>query len=179
MKRLAIALLASTLAACGGGGGSSPPPPGSATATFTAAAPPPGAGITITGPTGAQQSTITLDINAQSLPGGTFAVAFDLDFDSNLLAFSGSTSGTFFEQAGPVSYQVTTAPGSNGKLIVGVSLQGRPSGVTGSGRIVSLRFNVQNNTGTTVLVFSGNTVFDMSAQPVAAAWAAGSVQNRR
>ena len=181
MKRIAIVLLTLTLTACGGGGSSSPPPPppGSVTATFTAAAPPAGAGITLTGPAGAQQNTITLDVNAQSLPGGTYAVAFDVDFDSNLLSFAGFANGTFFEQAGPVSYQVTTAPGNSGKVIAGISLQGQPGGVAGGGRIVSLRFNVQNNTGTTALAFSGNTVLSLSAQPVAATWAAGSVQNRR
>jgi hypothetical protein len=136
--------------------------------------------VAISGPGTAQTGSITLDINAQSLPAGTYALAFDLDFDTQLIAFSSFQSGTFFEAAGPVSYQVTTAPGNAGKLIVGVSLAGSTGGASGSGRVVSLRFNVQSNTGTAALAFTGNTALDASGASVpGVTWAAGSLQNTR
>lgn len=179
-KSVLPAALVLLLAACGGGGGSAPPPPGPVTATFTPAAAPPGAGVVLSGPGTPQSGSITLDINAQSLPAGTYAVAFDLDFDTQLVAFSSFQSGSFFEAAGPTSYQVTTAPGNPNKLIVGVSLSGATSGTSGSGRIVSLRFNVQGNTGTSALTFTGNTALNTSGAPVpGVTWASGSIRNQR
>jgi len=47
-------------------------------------------------------------------------------------------------------------------------------------RIVSLRFNVQSNTGTSSLAFSGNTTFAASGASVpGVTWAAGSLRNQR
>jgi len=179
-KSLLPAALVLLLAACGGGGGSAPPPPGPVTATFTPIAAPPGASVVISGPGTPQSGSITLDINAQSLPAGTYAVAFDLDFETQFVAFSSFQSGSFFEAAGPVSYQVTTAPGNAGKLIVGVSLAGATGGASGSGRVVSLRFNVQSNTGTSSLTFAGNTAFAASGAAIpGVTWAAGSIRNQR
>lgn len=136
--------------------------------------------MVLSGPGTSQSGSITLDINAQSLPTGTYALAFDLDFDTQLVAFSSFQSGSFFEPAGLVSYQVTTAPGNAGKLIVGVSLTGATSGASGSGRVVSLRFNVQSNTGTAALTFTGNAALNTSGAPVpGVTWAAGSIRNQR
>ncbi|MCL4524517.1 MAG: cohesin domain-containing protein [Acidobacteria bacterium] len=180
MKRSSVFLLCLLLAACKGGGGGAPPPPPTSTAIFTPATAPPGAAITVTGPAGAQQGSITLDLNAQSLPANTYGIAFDLDFNSGLVAFAGPQNGTFFEAAGPASYQVKLDPANNGKLIVGVMLLGQSSGVSGSGRIVSLRFNILNNAGSAPLTFSGNAAQNSSGQPLSGlSWAAGTVQVTR
>ena len=180
MKLSSVFLICMLLASCHGGGGGGTPPPPSSKATFTPASAPPGAAITVSGPAGAQQVTITLDVNAQSLPANTYGLAFDLDFNPGLVAFAGPQNGTFFEAGGAVSYQVAVDPANSGKVIVGAMLLGQSSGVSGSGRIVSLRFNILNSTGSTALAFSGNAAQNSSGQAVnGVSWAAGTVQVSR
>lgn len=141
---------------------------------------PPAPAIIVSGPAGAQQGTITLDVNAQSLPGNTYGVLFDLDFNPSLVTFASHQAGAFFGSGGMTSYQVATDPANRGKLIVGVMVLGASSGVSGSGRIVSLRFNLQSNTGSTTLAFGTNALHNPSGQAIGGvSWAAGTIQVSR
>lgn len=178
---LLVYVLAATLCACGGGGGDGQPPPPPPvqvpTASFQPASTPSGTAVTLNA-SSPQQNTFTVDVAAQSITNSTYGAAFDLDFDPNLLSFASHQAGTFFEQGGnTVQYQVATAQGSPGKLVIGVSLQGNNSGVTGSGRIIRLQFNIQRTNGTGNVAFSGNNLRDPNLQLISGiSWSGGTVQ---
>lgn len=179
--RAAAVALVLLLVGCGGGGGGggTPPPPPPVqpiVASFTPSAAPPAPAITLSGPSTGQQGSITLDVNAQSLPANTYGVLFDLDFNPALVTFAGHQAGTFFEAGGVTAYQAATDPTNSGKLVVSVTLLGANSGVSGSGRIVSLRFNLQNTTGTTNVDFSAQSVGNASGGTVSGVgWAGGRI----
>ena len=185
MKRVALvlSLLASS---CGGGGGSSSVAPASAappqaiTATFQPSQTPSGPGVVVDGPSSPQQGSITLDFVASSISNPTYGAAFDLDFDPSLVSFDSFQNGSFFEPGGKVNYQVAKAPGNPGKLIVGVSLLGSSNGASGNGRILSIRFSIQNTVGTSALTFAGNNLLDPNGQIIPnVSWSAGTIQTRR
>jgi hypothetical protein len=134
----------------------------------------------LSGPAGAQQGTIILDVIAQSLPAGTYGVAFDLDFNPALVRFDASQAGNFFETGGVANYLFATDPANAGKLIGAVSMVGASSGVSGSGRVVSLRFNIQNSTGTSALSFGNTAAQNAGGQAIPnVTWAAGTLQLSR
>ena len=183
MRSLVI-VLACLLAACGGGGGGGgtppPPPPTPITASFQPAATPPAPSVVINGPSSSQQGTITLDLVASGVSSPAYGAAFDLDFNPNIVRFNSVQSGAFFETAGQVSYQAAVSPSNAGKLVVGVTLLGSGSGATGTGRMLSVRFQILNTVGTSDLTFGGNSLVSPAGQTLPSlSWAAGSIQTRR
>ena len=180
ISAIALTVLLASCGGGGGGGGAPPPPPATIRATFTPAATPGGAALLLSGPAGAQQGTIILDVIAQSLPAGTYGVAFDLDFNPALVQFNASQPGNFFETGGVANYLFATDPANAGKLIGAVSMVGASSGASGSGRVVSLRFNILNATGTSALSFGSNAAQNASGLPISnVTWAAGTLQLSR
>jgi hypothetical protein len=129
---------------------------------------PSGQSVTLSGPASPVSGSLTLDVNVNQLASPAFGIAFDLDFNSGIIVFDSFTPGTFFEQGGAgVSYQVTPAPGNPGKLIIGVTRLGAVGGVGGSGRVMTLRFLLNNVPGSTQVGFSGAQILGPDGNPLA------------
>ncbi len=187
MRRSAIlptAIIAFLLLSCGGGnngGGNTPPPPPPQGATFTPEATPSAPRIIVNGPSSRQVGTITIDVYADSISAPTYGVAFDMDFDPTIVTFNGSQQGVFLDKGfqPQLSYQAATATGAQpnpGKLIVSATRLGNIGGVTGSGTIISLTFNILNKGGQTSLAFSNNNLLDVNGQPLPGInWSAGKI----
>src|SRR3972149_2367448 len=100
-------------------------------------------------PTQSIGATLALDIRMSSLSATTpvFGTAFDIDFNPNVLTFAGFAEGDFFQKGdltgnGPVKYLVVMQSGTLNKLIVGISQNAGDTGASGSGVIITLKFNV-------------------------------------
>ncbi len=146
------------------------------TVQFQPIAAPGGQAFLLAGPGGGQQNSLALELNAQGIAAPVYGIAADLDFDPNVLRFDGFDRGVFFESGGEVSYQVKTAPGNLGKLIIGVSLLGVRPGVTGSGLVLRLRFTILEGTGSSVLTFTNAFAVAANGQPIpTVAFAGGQV----
>jgi len=94
-------------------------------------------------------ATLALDIKMNSLSATTpvFGTAFDLDFDPAVLTFAGFVEGDFFQKGdlpgnGTVKYLAVMQSGTLNKLIVGISQNAGDTGASGSGVIITLKFNV-------------------------------------
>lgn len=94
-------------------------------------------------------ATLALDIKMNSFSATTpaFGAAFDLDFDPNVLTFAGFVEGDFFQKGdlpenGSVVHLVVMQSGTLNKLIVGISQNAGDAGSSGSGVIITLKFNV-------------------------------------
>ena len=152
----------------GGGGGSSPTGPGT-TVAFSGSS----SGYNVymaRNSSLSSGSVLAVDIKVDSVS-NVFGAAFDIDFDSTKMTYSSYSAGSFLETGGnSVSYQPVTQSGNSGKLIVGVSRQAPSGGQSGSGILVTLKFNV---TGGTSVSFSNNALKDSSNNTVSATWSSG------
>lgn len=161
------------LLACGGGGGgngpTAPPPPQPGIELIPAAAP--SAGVSISSGAGTSQSTLLLEIRANSVT-DLYGVAFDLRYPSNLLQLVQASPASFL---GNATLQSVPGQGS-GLLLVGLSKLGAVSGNSGSGVLMTLEFRaIAAGEGT--FSFEQNSAIDSSGQPISAfGWAAGSVR---
>lgn len=112
-------------------------------------------------------SVLGIDIKVDSVS-NLFGAAFDVDFDSTKMTYSGYSAGSFLETGGnSVTYIATQTVN---KLIVGVSKQAPSGGQSGSGTLVTLKFNV---TGGTSASFSNNILKDSSGNDIPATWSSG------
>ncbi len=112
-------------------------------------------------------SVLAIDIKVDSVS-NVFGAAFDIDFDSTKMIYSGYSAGSFLEGSGnSVTYIASQAVN---KLIVGVSRQAPSGGQSGSGTLVTLKFNV---TGGTSASFSNNSLKDSSGNTISATWSSG------
>ncbi len=100
-------------------------------------------------PTQSMGATLAIDIKMNLLSATTpaFGAAFDLDFDPNVLSFAGLVEGDFFQNGdlpenGSAVYLSAMQSGTFNKLIVGISQNAGDAGSSGSGVIITLKFNV-------------------------------------
>ena len=175
--RLFLALLLPlALLACGGGGGgggpTAPPPPQPGIVVTPAAAP--ATGISIASGAATNQSTLILEIRANSVS-DLYGVAFDLRYPSAILQLVQASSGAFLGNA-----TLQSVPGSGtGLLVVGLSKLGAVSGTTGSGVLMTLEFRAIA-AGSGSFTFEQNSAVSSSGQPITNfGWSAGTVQVTR
>ncbi len=137
-----LALLAVAVAAGAGCGGGSPSDivlPQDVDVTLTPLGPP-GAhavGLELAGKNGRE---ITLQLSGAGLEGAT-GVAFELQYDPDLLEFTGSSPGTFFGGDAATGAAVVEA---DGRLLVGVAAAAdQATGRNGAGPLLTLRFQLR------------------------------------
>jgi hypothetical protein len=173
VRRLLALLLPLALLACGGGGGgggpTEPPPPQPGIVVTPAAAP--ATGVSIAPGAGTTQSTLILEIRANSV-NDLYGVAFDLRYPSTLLQLVQASSGPFLGNA-----TLQSVPGSgSGLLIVGLSKLGSVSGASGSGVLMTLEFRAIA-AGQGSFTFEQNSAVSSGGQPITNfGWSAGTVQ---
>ncbi len=100
-------------------------------------------------PTQSIGTTLALDVKVNSLSDTTpvFGAAFDLDFDPNVLTFAGFVEGDFFQNGdlpenGSAVHLAAMQSVTFNKLIVGISQNAGDAGSSGTGVIITLKFNV-------------------------------------
>lgn len=179
MSRLQVALLALAvlaMAACGGGGGGGPtqPPPPTSSLTFTPGGTAGGNLVRLarTGSTTGQDLDLAVQASEVS---DLYGVAFDLGYPASVLAFEGASQGDFLAQGGfQVSFQLAE---ESGNLIVGITRLGSVPGASGSGTLVTLRFNAIAS-GTGAISFSRTQAVGPDGLPLAGLeFVGGSVQS--
>jgi hypothetical protein len=172
LRLLALFFLPVLLLACGGGGGGGPtePPPPQRGIVVTPASTP-AVGISIASGAATNQSTLILEIRANSVT-DLYGVAFDLRYPSTILQLVQANSGTLLGNA-----TLQASPGqSPGTVIVGLSKLGAVSGTSGSGVLMTLEFRAIA-TGQGAFTFEQNSAINSSGQPISNfGWAAGTVQ---
>jgi len=134
----------------------------------------PATGISIASGTGTNQSTLILEIRANSVS-DLYGIAFDLRYPSGILQLVQASSGTFLGSA-----TLQSVPGSGtGLLIVGLSKLGAVSGTNGSGVLMTLEFRaIAAGQGT--FSFEQNSAVSSSGQAITNfGWSAGTVQVTR
>lgn len=163
--------------ACGGGGGGGGP-----TTPIDPDPPPTTSGITYIQDGPAISNSLALQ--AQSTAGTTlvldlvatdvsdlYGVAFDLVFPANTLAFQGASEGSFL--AGSQTSLQTSANGAI--LIVGYTRLGLVAGSSGSGVLMTLRFQ-STSSGGGPLTFDNARAIDSSGREIAGlTWVSGDV----
>lgn len=177
--RLLALLLLLPLLACGGGGGGGPteppppppPPPPTPGITVTPAAAP-ATGVSIARGAATTQSTLILEIRANSVT-DLYGVAFDLRYPSNLLQLvQVSSTGSIL---GNPNLQSAPGPGS-GVVIVGLSKLGTASGTSGSGVLMTLELRAIA-AGQGAFTFEQTSAVSPSGQQIPGfGWSAGTVQ---
>jgi hypothetical protein len=182
MKRFGAILLVLTLAACGGGGGGgggggptepTPPPPSAAAIVFTPAGAAGANSVFLASGSGSNATTLLLEVRASQVT-DLYGVAFDLTYPSAQLQFVQATPGPMLGAAGSVQ----AAPGAAGNLIVGGTHLGNVPGATGTGVVMTLRFNAIA-AGSGQFQFSRNSALDSDGGLLPVTWVAGSVQVTR
>ncbi len=176
MKCILALLLPLVLLACGGGGGGGPteppppPPPPPAGIVVTPAAAP-ATGVSIASGAGTTQSTLILEIRANSV-NDLYGVAFDLRYPSNLLQLVQTSAGPFLG-----SPTLQSVPGSgSGLVVIGLSKLGAVSGNSGSGVLMTLEFRAIA-AGQGAFSFEQNSAVNSTGQTISGfGWSAGTVQ---
>jgi hypothetical protein len=168
---LALALLA-LLAGCGGGGGGGGGPTGPTRGiVFT----PQGTGgnntVTLAAGGATSASTLVLEVRANGVQ-DLYGVSLDLRYPASLLRFSGSAEGGFLAGTG-TSFQVRESPAGN--LVIGLTRLGGVGGASGSGVLLTLRFDALA-AGTGAFTVDGPLAVDSGGGPLSLSWSAGSVQ---
>lgn len=114
--------------------------------------------------------TVAVDVKVEGV-NNVYGAAFDVDFDSTKMTYTGCTQGSFLEQSG--GCMANPQPGTSGKLVVGISRQGTANGVSGSGTLVTLMFRPTESSSVT---FSNASLKDSSNQPISGiTWTDGTV----
>lgn len=176
LQKMIFVLSMFLISACGGGGGgSTPTSPTIPITSVTFSGSSSGYNVYMAKNDGQSSGGIlAIDVKVNNVS-NVFGAAFNIDFDSTKMTYSNSYSaGSFLETGGnSVSYLPATQSGNSGKLIVGVSRQAPSGGQSGSGTLVTLKFNV---TGGGSVSFSNNSLKDSSGNTISAAtWSGGTV----
>ena len=132
----------------------------------------PSTGVSIASGTATTQSTLILEIRANSV-NDLYGVAFDLRYPSNLLQLVQTSAGPFLGSA-----NLQSAPGGSGSglIVVGLSKLGSVSGTSGSGVLMTLEFRAIA-AGQGSFSFEQNSAVSSSGQPITGfGWSAGTVQ---
>ena len=119
------------------------------------------ADITISPPniTASPNSQFTINVNVANVS-SLFGAAFDLIFDPAVLQFVSAQKGTFLEQCG--STNLLTTLDTPGHLIIGYSILGQSTGVSGGGSLMTITFH-SLSVGTSNLTFQNNALCDASS----------------
>ncbi|HEX2252965.1 MAG TPA: cohesin domain-containing protein [Thermoanaerobaculia bacterium] len=180
MKRFASLLgILAVLAACGGGGGNGPTeppptPPPAQSLTFTPAGSPGSDALVLTRQ-GAGSDTLMLALEAREVD-NVYGVFFDLAFPAAVLDFQSADAGSFLTAGGAdVSLQVAE---QDGNLVMGISRLGLVGGVSGSGTVLTLTFQVRA-AGSGPLDFARNGAIDPNGGSADVSWFGGSVTSVR
>ena len=179
MKRFVVLLAAvAVLAACGGGGGgrgpTDPPPPPPQSLTFTPAGSASADALVLTRQ-GTGITTLMLALEAREVD-SVYGVFFDLSFPPSVLDFQSADAGSFLTAGGSdISLQVAE---QDGNLVVGITRLGLVGGVSGSGTVLTLTFQVVGG-GSGQLAFSRNGALDSNGGNVDLSWLGGSVTSVR
>lgn len=123
-------------------------------------------------------STLTIDIKCNNITGSVFGAAFDIDFDPTKMTYSDKAAGDFLESGGnTVNSMAILQSGSTNKLIVVVTRQAPATGQTGSGTLVTLKFNVvPNASGSSSVSFSRYDLKDSANASIPGiTWTGGTV----
>jgi len=148
------------LTACGGDLDAGPSPQTTITSSFVPeVANTPDNGVSLKQKS-VQGDMIILNLIVTSLAALSSGAAFDVEFDSNLVSFTGFAAGTFYESTSPAIYEVGLQAGTNNRLVGGITQQAGP-GVTGSGILIELQFKAIG-IGTSALKFTNNNLIDPS-----------------
>ena len=155
--------------ACGGGGGDNGPTSPSTTLSFSGINPGSNAVYMTKNSSLSSGDTLAIDVKANGISGNVKGAAFDVDFDSTKITYSGYSEGNFFGSGS--STNVALQQGSSSKVVVGLSTASGT--VTGSGTIVTLKFKV---TGNSAVSFSNNEFRDSGNQAISGiTWSGGTV----
>ena len=120
-----------------------------------------------------QGAIVAIDVKVNTLSSSTpaFGAAFDLDYDPAVLTYAGYISGNFFEkddipENGSVVRLVALQYETVDKLIVGVSQNSGDPGTSGSGVLLTLKFNVVSSTQTlqSNITFSNMSLINLTGQ---------------
>lgn len=128
-------------------------------------------------PLNGQEITATVIVtNATDL----FAYGFDVVYDSSVLSFSGAVEDGFLSGNGQVStaFNAALENGAPGKIIIGNARLVSPAhGVSGSGNLFTLKFNVSGQAGAkSDLVFGGGSFLSDSSGDILATMTKASVE---
>src|SRR3989344_2911254 len=121
------------------------------------------------------QFTVTVQVGSVT---DLFGAAFDLMFNPTVLSFASAQKGIFLEQGAETS--LLTAVNPPGDLIVGYSrlaVDGVPTGVNGSGNLMTLTVNALV-AGTSGLTFQNMSLCDTTGSecnPIPTTWNNGNV----
>lgn len=123
---------------------------------------------------------LAIDVKVNNISTPVYGAAFDVEFDSSKAAYDSLLPGIFLEDGGnTVNYNLDLQSDNNNKFVVGISRQGNVNGVTGSGIIVTLKFNVTGETYVRFVRNSSNLLEKISAtqtQPIPGiTWSDGTV----
>lgn len=155
--------------ACGGGGGGNGPTSPSTTISFSGTNPGSNTVYMTKNSSLSSGNTLAIDVKVNNLS-NVYGAAFDMDFDSSKMTYSSYVKGDFL---GTVEPNVVLQSGGSNKLVVGVSKQGTATGATGSGTLVTLKFNVTSGGS---LAFSNSAIMDPSNQVISGiSWSGGTV----
>lgn len=164
-KHLLSILTILIISACGGGGGSTGP---SSTVTFSGSS----SGDNVYMDRNSflsHGSVLAVDVKVNNVS-NVYGAAFVVDFDSSGMTYDSYAKGDFL---GTVEPYVAQESGSSNKLVVGISKQGTATGATGSGTLITLKFNVTSGGN---LAFSNPALKDPSSLTISGiTWSGGTV----
>lgn len=168
MRRFIIPVLMFFLSACGSGGDTSKTMgAGTGAILYSVSFAPDSAPASMTVSAAYNETMSTtdetaIDISADDIKSDSlFAAAFDVNFNGDILEYAGYKPGTYFEDSGNTGYLVETEQDSSGRLVISVSNSIDDPAVSGSGRIVTLRFKIKTS-GTSKVSFSRANLIDNS-----------------
>lgn len=168
-----------SLISCGGSGGSSPAGPviSKLNAQFTPSAPSPPSNSVTLQKESLSKSIVYIKILATQVT-GVYDATFSLDYDSTKVKWTGQQfSGGFFETSAVPLYAVALDGGvGEGRLVVGVTLTGGATPVSGDGVIITIPFQVIK-AGTSSIDFDVNAaLYDNTLTAIAGpTWSGGDI----
>lgn len=100
-----------------------------------------------------------------------FAYGFDLNYDATVLEYTDAIESAFLSggASGSTAFNVALLNGQPGALIIGNAKLGNLNGISGSGDLFSVEFNVIGESGTeSGLIFGGNSFLASSSGDIMA-----------
>lgn len=123
-------------------------------------------------PTPQVGDTISIQVDIASVT-DLYAVSFDLSYDPVVLNYTGTIEGGFMNQdAQNTSMQAALLNGTAGQLVVGISRIGNIAGVSGSGTLVTISFQVIGDYCSSDSIAFGNAYLEGPVQDsvITATW---------
>lgn len=110
-----------------------------------------------------EQNLIEVQIFGKDILSPILGLAFDLNFDNQLLAYAKYQPGSFLETGGQPIYLISQATDQSGRLIVGLSLKRGDSLPKGSGQFMSIFFKILKS-GQSSMQFSNVSLASLDIQ---------------